>query len=110
MATRRMPTRMFSGPTCSRRRASEAIASAGRPKGCVLQAARRSLQALGWQMSSMNTLVTDEGAVMNLAGSTPDGPPDGPAGKAMEAAIPQSTRDGGRNNLIYPEGIKLIKK
>ncbi len=53
------------------RQASNAITAADRPQGCVLQAIRRSLRALGWSMGSMSKLVLDEGVAPYLAQTMP---------------------------------------
>ncbi len=53
------------------RQASEAIAKDERHAGCVLQAIRYCLKVLGRKTTGLNTLVTDEGAVLDLACATP---------------------------------------
>ncbi len=53
------------------RQAAEAIQAADRPDGCVLQAVRHSLKALGWSMGSMTTIATDEGVVLDLTQAAP---------------------------------------
>ena len=52
------------------RRAAEAM-QADRPDGCVLQAVRKALHTLGWRCSSMTTLTTDVGVVLDLTKATP---------------------------------------
>ena len=52
------------------RQAAEAI-QGERPHGCVLQAVRQCLMALGWTMQSMTTVVSDEGVALDLTKTTP---------------------------------------